>query len=204
MPPPNFLDDGFIQHRSWVKKPYQFRIYSPVIKSWVMTLEKYNEERLTLQEEVPVLYGGAESVGIGESIRTVGLFSCVGVVLMDNETVAVAHFPLPALFSFYELNEYGEVTRKGTRTFEELVDELFSKFGSVSGDIRAYVIGGVEGISSFLIDKIVEAVGDRDVYSVETKGPHSRKEEWDVRVEKGKVKVNSRKRHKLSYVEGST
>ena len=150
---------------------------------------------------VGVGYGGAESVERSALVGTDALYTCVGVVLLDEDVVSLAHFPVEERFKVFV--EGNGKSGYQTRTFNELADLLFEQHGLVSESTRAVIVGGVEGQSEVLTSRVEEELMRRGVVQITHRGQHSERVEWDLRVRQGEVTVSARKRPHALISEGS-
>ena len=133
------------------------------------------------KEAVEINFGEAKRVNRNELIKTGdALNECVGVVLMNQDNVAFAHFPLENRFNV--IDSRGKEIK---RTFQALSDLLFSKFGTVSQDTEAVIVSGREGKSEGLIRRIRKMLEKKDIQKIKVEGPHSERVAWDVSVDKG-------------------
>jgi hypothetical protein len=142
---------------------------------------------------VKVFYGGAESVERSSLVGTDALYTCVGVVLLDEDVVSLAHFPVEGRFKI--IGNGVQFIGKENRTFGELAELLFSKHGPVTEQTSAVMAGGVEGESGELLRRLEDELRRRGVNNISQRGPHSQKVEWDLRIRKGEVAVSAHRRH---------
>src|SRR3989344_4607460 len=159
-----------------------------------MDLERFTGRSYEFHPQglVEVGYGNAASVGRNALIGSDGLYTCLGVVLLDEELVSLAHFPIEDRFWVVTDDER---ETGGVRTFDELIDFLFSQHELVSDTTAAVLVGGVEGQSEVLSSRVEEELIRRGVAQISHRGPHSEKVEWDLRVRQGIVSVSARRRH---------
>ena len=153
------------------------------------------------QELLKVFYGGAESVERSALVGTDALYTCVGVVLLDEDVVSLAHFPVEGRFKI--IGNGVQFFGKENRTFGELAELLFSKHGPVTEQTAAVIVGGVEGDSDELIGRLEEELRRRGVNNISRKGPHSQKVEWDLRVRQGEVTFSARRRPQSAIFESN-
>jgi len=139
-------------------------------------------------QAVEVFYGTAESANRNETILTGDVLDeCVGVVLSNRERVGFAHFPLQDSFKVFD----GE--KRVRRTFADLSQLLFDKFGPISQDTQATIVGGVEGRSEPLIQKLQEVLRNKGIKGILINGPHSEKVAWDVSINRGAISISAQR-----------
>ena len=160
-----------------------------------MDLERFTGRRYEFhpQELVKVFYGEAESAERSALVGTDALYSCVAVVLLDDDVVSLAHFPVEERFPI--LGTGVQFFGEEQRTFGELAELLFSKHGPVTEQTSAVMAGGVEGESDELLRRLVDELRRRGVNNISQRGPHSQKVEWDLKVSQGEVAVSAHRRH---------
>lgn len=168
-----------------------------------MVLERDNYGRLehSVYGFVEVHYGEVASTDLGGRIGTDALESCVAVVLFGEEVLSLAHFPLEDPYPVFSYNGHEIISEN--ETHRELADLMFSQHGPVSEDTEAMIIGGVEGLSEPLIEKLQGMLGERGIKDSEVKGPHSEDVLWYVRVKHGGVTIVEERSHQHSFGESS-
>jgi hypothetical protein len=162
-----------------------------------------NPEALTLHPVVTVPYGDVNVIPIENTIQTKWLLSCLGVILLDEKNVALAHIPAgdPFIVVDERIPGYRIEIR---RTFEQLTDKLLSMYGNKTTRTHAYIVGGVDRSSENAVDKITHVLLQWGLRKeeIERWGPHDKEIEWDVTVCRGSVSVTPKKAY-FSRGEGS-
>lgn len=148
-----------------------------------------------------VNYGEAEVFPIEEKVNLTDLYACVASILMDNQSVGAAHFPVGESFGVCRRDDDGIYFIQ--RTFLELRDILFKKYGPALEETRGYIFGGVKGKSEPLIKKINKELKDFGVKKIKKRGPHSKFVTWDSMIDMGNIKIGSRKKPQYEYGESS-
>lgn len=165
-----------------------------------MTPGLIKDREQELFEEVNVPYGEVRSVDKHGSIRTTRLYSCVGLILMDNERVALAHVPIMDEFAILRRNEEGMVVER--KTFSQLMDELFTTSKLNLEDTKAIIVGGVKELSLHRVEEIRKILKDKGVNEANERTLYSKNTELDVSVKNGEVGIISRSGG-ISFGEGT-
>ena len=146
-------------------------------------------------------YGEVKCVDVEKSIGTNGLYSCLGLILMDNRRVALAHIPSMNVFCIFRNYDENIVSEK--RTYEQLMNELFEILNPINMlAVRADIVGGTRENSSFRVEKIKKYLKDRGIRRVRKEKYNTSETELNVYVLKGKITTVKRKRP-YSYGETS-
>ncbi len=154
----------------------------------------HNPETLIAHPVVTVPYGDADIIPIEQTIQTKGLYSCLGVILIDKKNVALAHIPAVDPFAVLDESVPGYATAY-PRTFGQLTDKLLSMYGNKTTGTHAHIVGGFDQSSEDIIDKITHVLLQWGLRKAKIKrwGPHDKEIEWDVTVCRGFVFVTPRK-----------
>jgi chemotaxis receptor (MCP) glutamine deamidase CheD len=159
-----------------------------------------NPEAPIVQPVVTVPYGDAGVIPIEKTIQTTGLYSCIGVILIDEKHVALAH--IPAINKFEVRDEsipgYGIVYRG---TFGQLTEKLLHMYGNKTTRTHAYIVGGIDQSSEDVINsedivnKITQVLLQWGLQKekIERRGPHDKETEWDVTIHHGNVCITPKK-----------
>jgi chemotaxis receptor (MCP) glutamine deamidase CheD len=138
-------------------------------------------------------YGEAKCVDIGKSIGTKGLYSCLGLILMDNERIALAHIPAVNEFCVFQKSNGHLISKE--KTHEQLISELFAIFGPTDVDtIKAVIVGGTRENSGHRVKKIKKYLKDMGIIKVDKGEYNTVGIEQDVYVVGGEIMTIKRKR----------
>jgi chemotaxis receptor (MCP) glutamine deamidase CheD len=156
-----------------------------------------NLEKDGFCQKVEVPYGEADVVRNTQDVGTSRLYSCIALLLIGLDQTGLAHIPISDKFSI--IDSRGPITKLRPRTFDELITNLFEKFGPTSEIREAIIAGGLEGASEDRIKQIRTILKNvsPDNTTITTVGPHDKNEEWDVTYSQGVLRLNPRKRTTL-------
>jgi chemotaxis receptor (MCP) glutamine deamidase CheD len=153
---------------------------------------------------VTVPYGEAAVIPVDQAIQTKGLYSCLGVILLDEKNVALAHMPATEQFAVLDESIPGYVTAY-PRTFGQLTEKLLRLYGTKTRSTRAYIVGGMDQSSEDLAEKMTRELvrwGLRKE-KITRWGPHDKEIAWDLTVCRGKVFITTKQAF-LSKREGGS
>ena len=152
------------------------------------------KEALELNSVVAVPYGDVDIIPKDKTIQTQGLYACLGVVLMDEKKVVLAHIPTVEPFAVCDYDTPGHIV-VNPRTFEQLTDKLLYIFGNKTENTHACLVGGVKDISEETIKKITDTLVKWGLRKeqIELIGPHDKEAEWSLIISQGKLFVQSKK-----------
>jgi chemotaxis receptor (MCP) glutamine deamidase CheD len=157
-----------------------------------------NPEALTLHSVVTVPYGDVGVIPIEQTIQTKGLLSCLGVILVDEKNVALAHIPAGDPFTVVDERIPG-YRIEIRRTFEQLTDKLLRMYGNKTTRTHAHIVGGFDQSSEDIVEKITHVLLQWGLRKeeIERWGPHDEETEWDVTVVRGYVFITRKKAYFL-------